>query len=308
MRMNAPQQLPTREELVADLRKSRNWGRWGDDDQVGALNLITDAKRAAAARLVRSGRALSLARPVPTEPAANNPTPAVMYMERFTREPDAGGSKDYQAMSYHGCTATHIDALAHVWDADGMWNGRDPDEAITIGGARWGSIDHWKHGILTRGVLLDIPAFRGEPFVTQDKPVHGWELEAVAEAQGVTIEPGDAVAIYCGREESDRRGPLWTADPKRRPGLEATCVRFFRDVDCAVLLWDMWDTRPSHFNMPFPVHAAIYALGVAVVDAALLEPLAAACKDEGRYDFMLTVNPLNVVGGTGCLVNPVAVF
>lgn len=299
---------PTREEIVDHLRRTRNWGRWGEDDQLGALNLITAEKRVAATRLVRSGRALSLARPFPTQPAANNPTPGIMYMERFDRAPDAGGAKDYQGMSYHGCTATHIDALCHAWDGDGMWNGRDPDEQVTIGGARWGSIEQWSTGILTRGVLLDVPRFRGEPFVTQDAPVHGRELAEVAEAQGVTIEPGDALAIYCGREEHDRHGPPWTADPTQRPGLEATCLRFFREVDCAALLWDMWDTRPGRYRLPFPVHAAIYTYGVAVVDAALLEPLAAACQQEGRYEFLLTVNPLHVVGGTGCLVNPVAVF
>ncbi|MDG4798359.1 cyclase family protein [Micromonospora sp. WMMD1082] len=306
--MTAPQPLPTREEIVEYVRANRNWGRWGEDDELGALNLITDAKRVAATRLVRTGRSLSLARPYPRHPAPNNPTPAVMYMERFDRAPDAGGSKDYQAINYHGCTATHIDALCHTWDVDGMWNGRDPDQEITIDSARWGSIDRWKDGILTRGVLLDIPRFRGGRYVTQDTPVHGWELEAVARSQGVTIEPGDAIAVYCGREASDREGPLWTADPNNRPGLDATCLKFFREADCSTVLWDMWDIRPTPYNLPFPVHAVIFAFGVAVVDAALLEPLAAVCQGEGRYDFMLTVNPINVVGGTGCLVNPVATF
>jgi kynurenine formamidase len=298
----------TREEIIAYTRQTRNWGRWGENDQMGALNLIDDAKRQRAATLVRSGRSVSLSRHLPTEPAVNNTKPAMMYMEKFHRHPDAGGAKDFQGMSYHGTSATHIDALCHVWDIDGMWNGRDPEKEISIEGATWGSIDQWRNGILTRGVLIDIPAFRGVPFVTQDQPVHGWELAAAIEKQGVTIEPGDAIAIYCGREESDRVGPVYTADPTTRPGLEATCLKFFRETDCAAILWDMWDTRPGIYNLPFPVHAAIYAYGVAVVDSALLEPLAKMCVEENRYEFMLSMNPLFVKGATGSLINPVAFF
>jgi hypothetical protein len=296
------------DEIVQYVRRTRNWGRWGPDDELGALNLVDDAKRLRAVGLVKTGESISLSRPLPTEPAHNNPTPAVMYLEPFRKAPGIGGAKDFQAMAYHGSTATHIDALCHTWDADGMWGGRDPDREITIGGARWGAIDKWRNGVLTRGVLLDVPRFRGTDYVTENRPVYAAELEAIAQAQGVVIEPGDAVAVYCGREAYEREGHLWTGDPQRRPGLEATCVSFIREPDCAVLLWDMWDARPGAYGVPFPVHSAIFACGVALVDAAMLEPLSTRCQQLGRYDFLLSVNPLVVPGATGSLVNPIATF
>lgn len=299
---------PSRDELVGYLRRRRNWGRWGTDDQRGALNLITPDKRIAASRLVRSGRSVSLSRPLPAQPAPNNRTPALHYMVRVRHPAGGGAAMDFQGMAYHGQSATHIDALCHTWDADGMWNGRYPGEQVQLDGARWGAIDAWRDGVFTRGVLLDVPAFRGEPFVTQERPVRGHELDALCEAQGIELQPGDAVAIHCGRAAYEEGHGPWSADMTRRPGLDASCLPFFREHDVAVVLWDMWDVAPDPYELAFGVHAVIYAFGVAVIDSALLEPLAEACREEGRREFLLTVNALNVPGGTGSLVNPVAVF
>lgn len=299
---------PSREDLVAYLRERRNWDRWGPDDQHGAMNLITPESRIAASSLVRSGRALSLCRPLPTEPAPNNRRPAMLYMERVPHPAGGGASKDFQGMSYHGQSATHIDALCHAWDADGMWGGRDPDEEIRLDGSRWGSIEQWRHGIYTRGVLLDIPRFRGVSYVEQDLPVTGHELDAICRRQGVTLRPGDAVAIHCGRAAYEEEFGPWSADMGRRPGLDASCLPFFREHDVAVALWDMWDVAPDPYGLAFGVHSVIFAFGVGVIDAVLLEPLAEACQEEGRYDFLLTVNPLDARGATGSLVNPVAMF
>src|SRR5690554_3107445 len=96
------EETPTREDLVAYLRRRRNWGRWGADDQRGAMNLITAETRVAASGLVRSGRAVSLCRPLPIAPAANNRHPAMRYMERETRASGGGAAKDFQGMAYHG--------------------------------------------------------------------------------------------------------------------------------------------------------------------------------------------------------------
>ena len=300
--------VPTRDEVLAYLKEDRNWGRWGDDDQVGAVNMVTDEKRLAAARLVRTGRAVSLSREFPKTPAPNNPTPAQHFMNRGVREPDGGLATDFYGVSYHGQANTHLDALCHVWNQDGMWNGRNPDDVITFQGAAWGSVEHWKEGIITRGVLLDVPRFRGQPFVTQEEPIHGWELEDVARAQGVALEPGDAICVYGGREKWNEVNPVWGSDPTQRPGLHASCLRFLRESDCALLVWDMMDFTPNGYNVPWSVHGAIFAYGIGLLDNALLEPLADVCAEEGRYEFMLTVNPLRVVGGTGSPVNPIALF
>ncbi len=116
--------LPTEQEVLGWIRQRRNWGRWGRDDQLGAINLITPAKRAAAARLVRSGRSVSLSRPFPKDPGPNNPLPAHHFMRTHARG-QGGFSADYYGIYYHGIASTHIDALCHTWDDEAMWNGRD---------------------------------------------------------------------------------------------------------------------------------------------------------------------------------------
>ena len=301
--------VPTREEVQAYLKEDRNWGRWGEDDQKGAVNLITPEKRIAAARLVKSGHALSLSREYPKTPAPNNPYPAVHYMKQHTRGEGAGACVDYLGIGFHGNATTHLDALCHAWDADGMWNGRDPSQEITMGGALWGSIDQWKDGIMTRGVLLDVPKHRGEPYVTHEQPVHGWELEDIANAEGLTLEPGDALVVYSGREKWDAAGNIpWGSSRDFRPGLHASCLKFLRESECSLLVWDMEDLAPNGYGLPWAVHGAIFAYGLGLLDCALLEPLAEACSQAGRYEFLLTVNPLRVVGGTGSPVNPVAIL
>ena len=299
---------PSKEEVQAYLKDDNNWGRWGDDDQVGAVNMVTPEKRAAAARLVRNGRAVSLSREFPKTPAPNNPTPAIHYMKRNPRGDTGGSAIDFYGISYHGTATTHLDALCHVWDHNGMWNGRKPDDTITFDGARWGSVEHWKEGIITRGVLLDVPKFRGQPFVTFEDPIHGWELEDVAKSQGITMEPGDALIVYGGREAWNEVNPTWGTTDIPRPGLHASCLKFIRESDCCLLVWDMMDFQPNGYDIPWSVHGAIFAYGIGLVDNALLQPLAEACAEEGRYEFMLTVNPLRVVGGTGSPVNPIALF
>ena len=300
--------VPTKDEVLAYLKEDRNWGRWGPDDQVGAVNMVTNEKRLAAAQLVKTGRAVSLSREFPKAPAPNNPTPALHFMNRGVREPGGGLATDFYGVAYHGQANTHLDALCHVWNEDGMWNGRNPDDAITFQGATWGSVEHWKEGIITRGVLLDVPKFRSQPFVTQEEPIHGWELEDVAKAQGVALEPGDAICVYGGRDKWNEVNPIWGSDPAQRPGLHASCLKFLRESDCCLLVWDMMDFTPNGYDVPWSVHGSIFAYGIGLLDNALLQPLAEACAEEGRYEFMLTVNPLRVVGGTGSPVNPVALL
>ena len=301
--------IPTKDEVLSYLKEDRNWGRWGADDQVGALNMVTAEKRLAATRLVRSGQAICLSREFPKRPAPNNPTPALHFMQRVPRGEQAGYYGDFYGISYHGTATTHLDALCHVWNEDGMWNGRHPDSAADMDGASWGSVDHWKEGILTRGVLLDVPKHRGEPYVTMDNPVHGWELEDIAKEQGVTMQPGDALVVYSGREKWDQAGnPIWGSDPAARPGLHASCLKFIRESDCCLLVWDMMDFTPNGYDLPWSVHGSIFAYGIGLLDNALLQPLAESCSEEDRYEFMITVNPLRVVGGTGSPVNPVAIL
>ena len=282
-------------DYAAMYRDRRNWGRWGDEDQVGAINLITAEKRAAAAALVRTGRTVSLSRVF--EPP-----------QHFITKDSLGGGgyvMDYLGFIYHGSTVTHIDALCHIWDEDGMWQGRDPDVEITTQGAHFGDITHWNRGVITKGVLLDVPRHRGEPHVTADRPVRGDELEAIAAAQGVTVEPGDALLVHSGWASYTQSGD----DGSRgRPGLHPSCAEFIRDHDVALLGWDLMDARMGAAGLPWPVHGVLFNFGVALLDNARLEPIADACAEEGRHEFMFMLLPLNVARGTGSPANPVAMF
>jgi kynurenine formamidase len=293
----------TADHVRTYLRDRRNWGRWGEDDQRGAVNLITPEKRVQAAALVRTGRSVSLSRDFPTVPGRANPMPAEHWLRTYDN-----AVVDFIGVSYHGYVTTHVDALCHVWDGDGMWNGRDPKEEVTSQGARFGSIDHWRGGITTRGVLLDVPRHRGEPHVTLERPVTGDELEAIAAAQGAGIEAGDALVVYSGRESWHAANPAWSGYRPPSPGLDGSCLKFIRDHDVAVLVWDLMDATPNPPGVPWTVHGAIFAYGVALVDNALVQPLAEACAEERRWEFMLTFAPLPVVGGTGSPVNPIALF
>jgi hypothetical protein len=305
--------LPTDDEVQSWLRDRHNWGRWGADDQVGAVNLITPAKRAAAARLVRTGRSVSLSRDFPKTPTPNNHYPAQHWMKTAPRG-RGGFAADYYGIFYHGVASTHLDALCHTWDEHGMWNGRDPAREITFDGARFGGVEHWREGIVTRGVLLDVPRHRGEPCVTHERPVHGWELEDIVRRRGIALEPGDAVCVYAGREAWQAAHPdtaysrPFVAGRDARPGLHISCLPFFRDHDVAVLVWDMLDHLPIGYDVAWAVHASIFAYGMALLDNALLEPLARACAEEGRDEFMLVIAPLCVPGGTGSPANPLALF
>ena len=301
-------QAPSKTEVMSYLRERRNWGRWGDKGSAGAINLIDAQKRIEAAGLVKNGRTVSLSRPFPVEPRAENPRPAQHFMFVMDRPHGGGAAMDFYGVSYHGTATTHIDALCHVWDSGGMWDGKSPDEILTFSGGTYATVDAWSDGILTRGIMLDVPRHRGTLYVTLDTPVHGWELEDIAEAQGVEIRPGDAVMVYSGREAyAADNGGNW-AGSDSRPGLHASCLKFVRDNDISILGWDMMDSSPNEYDIPWTVHGVIFAYGVALLDNSLLEPLANACAEEGRHEFMLTINPLNVIGGTGSPVNPIAVF
>ena len=289
--------MPSQAEVDSWYTDRRNWGRWGNDDQRGAINLITPEKSAAAAALVTTGHKVSMSRLF---------EPEQHFIRKSPRPGGAGAVVDYYGFIYHGQTITHIDALCHMWDRDGMWQGRDPDVELTTQGAAFGTIDAWSDGIVTRGVLIDVPRYRGESHVTPGNPVHGWELEEAARAQGLEVTPGDALLVYSGRERFMAEGGAYAGGD--RPGLSVTCAKFIRDHDVALLGWDMMDARPDPYGLAFPVHGVLFNYGVALLDNALLEPLAEACAEEGRYEFMFVGLPLNVARGTGSPANPIALF
>ena len=301
--LGAQQRSQARQPPAGDTFPYRpNWGRWGANDSKGAVNLITPEKIREAAGLVKTGRAVSLSRPY---------APEQQYVRINDRRATTGASSiiDYYGSNYHGVNVTHVDALSHVWDRAGMWNGRDPDKELDTFGPHFADIAAFSSGLITRGVLLDVPRYRQAPFVTVAEPVRGEELEAIAKDQNVTIRPGDALLVYSGREAFAREaGAPYGPASAQRPGLHQSCAKFVRDTDVAVLCWDMHDAMPDPQGLAWPMHRVLYRYGVPLVDNALLEPLAKACLEEKRQEFMFVALPLNIPRGTGSPANPIALF
>lgn len=312
--MTTPDDGLTREGLLDLLHRESNWGRWGDDDRLGAMNLIDDAKRVRAAGLVRSGKVLSLAHPLfDQQSAPDNPEPPELEYE----SPDHGEGTSvlrdtWTPLRCHGYKVTHVDALNHVWTPAGMWNGRDPQAEVQDRDVvEWGDVSAWSSGLTTRGVFVDVPRFRGEPFVTQDRPVLGSELRAALAAQQVALEPGDALLVYSGRERwtaSTSHGHYFHGLAGGIPGLHASCLTVLRESDVAVMGWDMLEAFPDAYGLGPTIHQAIWSFGLALVDNCRLDALAETCAREDRYEFLFTCAPLPVTGGTGSLVNPLAML
>jgi hypothetical protein len=124
-----------------------NWGRWGPDDQLGTLNFITAEVTAASTSSVRSGRTVSCARPLPTQPGPDNLAPVVHHMTGTATE---GYGADYFALAPHGYATSHIDALCHIFHEGRMYNGF-PAESVTAHGASKLGIHHLRSGVITRG-------------------------------------------------------------------------------------------------------------------------------------------------------------
>ena len=158
-------QIPTEEQVIGWMDSLSNWGRWGDDDQMGTLNLITDAKRAQAAGLVKEGISVTCSRLIVPEQAADvTSIPPLHYMIRAGDTVPAqggGGTSDFLGFSYHGLTITHLDALCHqAWNGK-LYNGMDPALVGSDSKATVLDIDKVQNGIITRGVMLDIAKLRG---------------------------------------------------------------------------------------------------------------------------------------------------
>jgi len=294
------------EEVAAFHRSLSNWGRWGDDDRLGTLNLATPERAAAAAAGVRSGRTVGCARPLPTQPAADNPRPALHHMTATASE---GSGGDWFAVAPHGYATSHLDALCHIFHEGRLYNGH-PVERVTAHGAEALSVDALREGVAGRGVLLDVPRLRGTPWLEPGDAVLPDELEEAERAQGLRVEEGDLLLVRTGRWPlREERGP-W--DPRRAlAGLQAACLPWLHERGVALLGSDgVSDVMPSGVEgVRLPVHSvAIVAMGLHLLDNLDLEALARACGEEERWSFLLVVAPLVLEGGTASPVNPIALF
>jgi len=285
-----------------------NWGRWGPDDELGALNLITPEKRRAAAGLVRLGRTVSLASTVDLEQSIDNPCPPEWEMANASR----GGATDRIAYPcIHGAGTTHIDGFAHRFFDGLMWNGYPVDDLVTMErGAQRNAVLTMKDGIVTRGVLYDIPRLKGVPYLGAGERITVQDLEAWEARTGVRVGPGDAMLLRWGRWA--RRDAVGSFDTwAEAAGFDNTVIPWLKARDIAILGWESpgYAPRPEGDLPTLALHDfALTMLGIHLIDRADLEALSETAAETGRWEFMLMIAPLPIPNGTGSPVNPLAVF
>ena len=313
-------EIPSEAQVLEWMNSLSNWERWGSDDQLGCLNLITPAKRKQAAALVQDGVPVSCARPIVTDMTAD----VTYQVQRFMVDSGEGrdtdpperkltrrGAAEFIGMVFHGQTITHIDALSHYsWEGK-LYNGQPANRITSREGAQTHSIEPAAaNGIVTRGVLLDIPTVRGVPWMDPTDPVMPEDLEAAEQAHGVRVEEGDVLLVRTGnyRKRLDT-GPVPGSEPMT--ACQVACTPWFKERGVAMLGTDTSnDCRPGHYaTIVSPTHTmCLVTLGLWLIDNANLEELSEACRERGRYEFMLTLAPLKLRNVTGSPVNPIAMF
>ena len=300
--------LVTQSEYESWIAELSNWGRWGPDDELGALNLITPAKRAEAARLVTEGFTVSLASIAQTAQTVDNPCPVAWEMVRATR---AAATDRIAYPCIHGPGTTHLDAFAHIFFDGRMWNGYDVETLVTMdGGAAKNSILNLKDGIVTRGVLYDIARLKGVDYLEPGTRITVADLEAWERQTGVRVGPGDAMLIRWGRwARQEAIGPFDTGAEAAGP--DNRVIPWMRARDITVAGWETPGYMPQpEGDLPrLALHNfALTMLGVHLLDRADFLALAAAASERNRWEFMLTIAPLPIPNGTGSPVNPLAIF
>ena len=293
-----------------------NWGRWGPEDDRGTLNYITPECVRRAASLVRAGRSVSLAIPINTIAGPDNPRPAIHYMVRnFDIHSPRGEpqfSTDFLASEFHGDCHTHIDALCHIAYKGKLYNGK-PVSAVTSHGPTLQDITAYAHGIVGRGVLLDIPRRRGVKWLEPGEAVGRAELEAAEQAQGVRLGEGDLLVFRTGHHRRRLELGPWNNgyDGEGKAGLHVDTIPLLHERKVAAFLPDGdGDTVPSNVEgVAYPIHALqIAAMGMACCDSLQFEELVKICEEEERWEFLVVAAPLRLPGGTGSLFNPIALF
>jgi kynurenine formamidase len=304
-------------ELQQIFEQVKNWGRWGVEDEAGALNYLTPDHVRRAAALVRDGVTISLASDFPVQLAPDNLYPAqhMMVMGGDARKdhgvPGLETALDYIGISYHGMACSHIDALCHVFVDGRMYNNRDALEVRSTG-ARHNDIMAARDGIVGRGLLLDLPGLRGVDWLEPDTVIEPEELIECEQHQGVDIHEGDILLVSTGRFE--RRASLgpWDTQTVGLAGLSARCAALLHQRRIAALAGDgVNDPLPSATieGWAMPLHmCCLVGMGVHLFDNLDLSQLAWECRARRRYEFLFSAAPLRVVGGTGSPVNPLGIL
>jgi kynurenine formamidase len=296
------------DSFVALARDVNNWGRWGDDDELGTVNLITPDVVRRGAECVRTGESFSLAIPLSADgpqvgavPGRINPI-HLMTMVNFTYG-EVAASDDTVAMGLQA--GTHWDALTHVSYGGKIYNGYAA-EVITEAGASVCGIEKIT-SLVSRGVLIDVARAKGVDRLDAGYAITADDLDAAAKCD---VLPGDVVLIRTGHIQLLDAGDKQAYGmPSPGPGMGA--VRWFHEHDVAAVATDTFafEAIPGEVEGLFlPVHALdLVDMGMMQGQNFYLEELARVCADDGAYTFLLEATPEPFVGAVGAPVNPIAI-
>jgi len=315
--------VPTTTELLED--QPKNWGKWGSDDEVGALNYLGSREALAGVAEVRQGKTFTLQVQIgnpkgdPTFPGPRGPARRVNIMDRGVYlggagpevEGDAQFADDMIIMYLQG--SSQYDALGHLWCGDQIYNGY-PAETTTGGMKKASILPIAEKGVVGRGVLIDMARYRGKRWLDKGETFDHTDLVAAAAHQGVEIRKRDILLVHTGWLEYFYNTPRKEFyDNFNEPGLTYSpeLVAWFNDMEIPNLVTDTIANEVTHDPVSgvwLPLHNALMRnLGVTFAEIIALHELAEDCKDDGQYSFLYTAAPLKVVEGTGAPVNPIVI-
>ena len=298
----------TAEMIEQWMTELSNWGRWGDDDQLGALNLITPEKRKQSVALVREGISVSMSHNYIKEQAADAPR---VFEHEMLGSGQGLWASDRYSIAYHGYTHSHMDSLCHMAIDGVMYNGFTRAEHVSEAGfcGKLAILDA-KQGIMTKGVLMDIPRLKGVDYLELGTKIYVEDLEAWERQAGVRVEPGDVMFVRSGRWARRAAVGPW-ATSEQAAALHVSVAPWLKERDVAMIGSDHTsDALPSGVEgVREPVHQMmLVAMGVRIFDNLDLEAVAEEAARQNRWEFLLTAAPLAVTGGTGSPLNPIATF
>jgi len=320
---SATASIETVRQLAA---KYSNWGRWGEQDQLGTLNHVRPHDRVAAARLIQSGDVISLSIPFddqgPQNALSGRPNPVhvmtatgrdFMGAESAKRDQQRRYLQNADDMLFLATQcATQWDGLAHVFFEQQMYNGYSAAN-VSSAGARRNAITNAADRMAGRGVLLDLPAALGVPFLEPGYAVGAEDLDRACAHHDVEVRRGDFVLVRTGAIARVRgRGEWGDYAAGKAPGMGLASVAWVAEHEIAGIATDTWDVevRPAQTpDVAQPVHILfIVMLGLWIGEIFDLEALSAACRQALRYEFFFTAPPLVISRGIGSPINPLAIL
>jgi kynurenine formamidase len=314
------------EDVVAGyIGRLSNWGRWGADDELGALNLVGPEQVAAAARLVRQGKVVSMTLPYD----ANGPQTGAfrsnpLNLMTATGTDHLAGAQDPLPGPWgpaHGFgyaddvlvtpnqAGTQWDGLAHIFWQGRMYNGHDAALVTAKGAARCG-IENFATKFVMRGVLLDVARAKGVDALEPGYAITAEDLDATCRDQGVEVGTGDCVIVRTGQMEERKRGGWGDYNGGPAPGLSLHTAPWLHEHEVAAIATDTWgcEVRPNEVGLFQPLHiVALVHMGIPFGEIWDLEAIGRDCAEDGAYAFLLTAAALPITGAVGSPLNALAV-